>query len=232
MKRRDVFTLIELLVVIAIIAILASLLLPSLSSARESARDLSCLSNLRQCVMATFNYSNDYNGYTQEGRPVQYAYPYNYWGYLMIQLGYFKPQTAGKTSMMLCPSTEPRTWVNQISTYSFRGDQYSSAGPLSWTTHFRVGQTVSTTGNSDNSMPPRNIGTSPAAFPLVFDSYAWNGLNYKHAFVNPDSLGLYHRRRAGMGFFDGHASLERRKFGFFSYGNGPAIGASIPITDP
>lgn len=76
------FTLIELLVVIVIISMLIAILLPALSTVRETARSAGCLSNQRQMALAAYAYSAEYDGYIINQRYIDYlasGEDHHYW---------------------------------------------------------------------------------------------------------------------------------------------------------
>src|SRR5579862_2926661 len=85
-RNRRAFTLIELLVVIAIIAILAAILFPIFAVAREKARQIACLSNLKQVGLAAQMYAQDYDEnlpLTERGGDIDDAHEY-YWGDMLL----------------------------------------------------------------------------------------------------------------------------------------------------
>ncbi len=100
-KHQSRFTLIELLVVIAIMAILASLLLPALSKAREAGRTASCMSNMKQVMMANYLYADEFDGYLAAAivRPGTLYTSASYWFAQLSELGHFVSADA-----LVCPS--------------------------------------------------------------------------------------------------------------------------------
>ncbi len=103
------FTLIELLVVIAIIAILAAILFPVFARAREKARSISCLSNLKQLGTAAMMYSQDYDEMylTHCHRPDLTGPVFAYW-FEMLQPYIVSQQ------ILVCPTHRGKTGGHSI----------------------------------------------------------------------------------------------------------------------
>jgi prepilin-type N-terminal cleavage/methylation domain-containing protein/prepilin-type processing-associated H-X9-DG protein len=67
LKRIAAFTLVELLVVVAVVAILAALLAPAIKGARDTAKDLKCLSTIRQIGLGIQMRANENEGWASDG---------------------------------------------------------------------------------------------------------------------------------------------------------------------
>ncbi len=104
--RAGRFTLIELLIVIAIIAILASLLLPALKSANDTAKKIVCIGNLSQIQKAQMMYSNDNNEYFWHAGFDNLPLGYDTWAQCLLG-GSNIPQEVYLTGkdVLVCPST-------------------------------------------------------------------------------------------------------------------------------
>ena len=149
MTKVKAFTLVELLVVIAIIALLLSILLPSLSKARDLSKQLVCGTNSKQIYLACELYTGDNGG----NYPQWYGYkdPHAGWSWSMFLTGFGggtnyltkKGQFDTRSNVLICPATKMRT-VGQAgsvvnwSTYGVNSNRWNlvsmsgRASPTKW----------------------------------------------------------------------------------------------------
>ena len=126
-KSKPGFTLIELLVVIAIIGLLAALLMPVLSQAKRHARNIVCISQLRQLGLAARLYAGDNKDLLPNAEPIP-SLPHNtnqIRPRICDVLGPYVGKAAGVTNSSLvfrCPSDDAGFFETEGSSYWWNGD--------------------------------------------------------------------------------------------------------------
>lgn len=211
------FTLIELLVVIGIVAVLAALLLPAVSLVKDAARQVGCVNNQRQCMLAIITYADDNEGLT----------------------------TGADTTGSVPALPGPRHWYSKLMLFDYMGGEWVVGWPapdgngvinspsMRWPNPvgcpvFRPPLNPTGKANPNTSFGIRwNLGWGGPANPERFDScgvirldnlsptipYLADTVNVaKTASVtyfapnSPKSIRLGHRAKAVVSFKDGHSA--------------------------
>jgi len=209
--KRSGFTLIELLVVIAIIAILAAILFPVFAQAREKARGISCLSNLKQAGLAYAMYTQDYD----ETTPLQKSNTDGYW-FNLIQ-PYVK-----NWQLMLCPDRSLTTTKTGLSYPTALNGRLQGYGYNDgWTSDSGYGLTLQM---PDGTRPGRSIAaiTAPADCVAFGDTYDTPGYSIAmdNIFAGSDgpkaTSSIRHLGNLNYAFVDGHAKIIKMQAGNYT----------------
>ena len=204
MKTRA-FTLIELLVVIAIIAVLMAILMPSLRAARDHAKRIHCVSNLKTLTLAWFMYKDENDdelvgGHTATGNWVLAPSGNSIEDKKeAIRRGTLFPYVNNTVDVYRCPAD---LRIKDPGQFAFRS--FSIAGGANgenWAGSVRA------TKYSDIKGPAAKYIFLEDIDPRGYNTGSWVMDFNPPRWVDP--LAMWHNEKGTMGFADGHSEMHR-----------------------
>jgi len=208
------FTLIELLVTVAVLAILIATLLPALQKGLAKGRNITCLSQLKQCMMLQINYANDFKDVYVIIRPCT---DIRWSSSMYFQQSMFYLKYLTKPQVMVCPESrysgaiaKHPDWNSAVGEFSGLAGRYlygvENTHPARYTAGEKLGIYLQMKTNS--TLLLLNAMKMPTETPVIADTESTGKEGGIWMFCQEGGTYFIERHlgRGNMAFADGHCS--------------------------